>query len=292
VTAHEISVFAPAKINVFLHVGDKRADGYHDLCSLALFADVGDVVSAAPAETLSLTSKGPFALALAGEGDDNLVLRAAVALQDWARAADRKVDGARLTLEKNLPIASGIGGGSSDAAASLKLLNDLWRLHAPSADLARIGATLGADVPVCLAARATLMEGVGERLTPWPQLPPLPAILVNPRVSVMTADVFGELQSRSGSTVPSRAEMRSPRDVAAWLAQTRNDLQEPASGIAPIILDVLAELSATDGCLLARMSGSGATCFALYETQAQAGAAARAVQQHKSHWWVSATTLR
>lgn len=290
--AHEISAFAPAKINLFLHVGDKRADGYHDLCSLAVFAAVGDTITAALAEQLTLTNTGPFAGALQGENDDNLVMRAAIALQDWARAADRKVDGARLTLTKNLPLASGIGGGSSDAAATLKLLNDLWHLRAGSDDLASLGVTLGADVPVCLEAHAALMQGVGEKLTRWPNLPPIPAVLVNPRVAVMTGDVFGELRARTGTAAPGKPDTTSPRRMAMWLAQTRNDLQEPATRIAPIIVDALNMISATENCLLARMSGSGATCFGLYETEAEAAAAAKAVQARQPHWWVAATTLR
>jgi 4-diphosphocytidyl-2-C-methyl-D-erythritol kinase len=288
----QISLFAPAKINLFLHVGDKRADGYHNICSVAAFANVGDTVSAALAEKLSIANSGPFARALDGDDDDNLVMRAAVALQDWARANSGKADGARLTLAKNLPIASGIGGGSSDAAATLKLLNQLWHLRASDGDLAKIGATLGADVPVCLAPHATLMQGVGEKLSPWP-IPALPAVLVNPRVSVMTVDVFGELSQRSGSTPPEQhPDLRSPREAADWLNARRNDLEAPASAIAPVIVDALKELSATSGCLLSRMSGSGATCFGLYETQAEAAAAARALQEQSPHWWIAATELR
>ena len=289
--AHEHTRFAPAKVNLFLHVGDKRADGYHDICSLAAFADVGDTVSAVLAEKLSIANSGPFARALDGDDDDNLVMRAAVALQDWARANSGKADGARLTLVKNLPIASGIGGGSTDAAATLKLLSRLWHLRASDGDLAKIGAALGADVPVCLAAHATLMQGVGEKLSPWP-LPPLPAVLLNPRVSVRTADVFGDLTRRSGNTPPEHANLRSPREVADWLSAHRNDLEAPASLIAPVIIDALTELSATDGCLLARMSGSGATCFGLYETKAEAVAAARALQEQSPHWWMAVTELR
>jgi 4-diphosphocytidyl-2-C-methyl-D-erythritol kinase len=289
--AREHSLFAPAKINLFLHVGDKRADGYHNLCSLAAFADVGDTINAVPADKISLTNSGPFARALEGDDDDNLVTRAAIALQDWARTNGRRVDGARLALQKNLPIASGIGGGSSDAAATLKLLNDLWHIRATEQELLGIAAKLGADVPVCLAAKASLMEGIGEKLAPWP-LPTLPAILVNPRVSVMTADVFGELKQRSGASPPVRQDCRSPRETANWLASVRNDLQDPACSIAPSIIDALREVSATQGCLLARMSGSGATCFGLYETKAEASAAAGRVQAQQPHWWIAATELR
>jgi 4-diphosphocytidyl-2-C-methyl-D-erythritol kinase len=288
----QTTVFAPAKINLFLHVGDKRADGYHNICSLAAFADVGDVIGAAPSDTLTLTTTGAFAGALAGDDDDNLVLRAARTLQDWAKAADRRADGARLTLQKDLPVASGIGGGSTDAAATLKLLNGLWQLHAGAGDLARIGANLGADVPVCLLAGAALMEGIGDRLTPLADLPRLPAILVNPRISVMTADVFRALDRRTGVAAPQRATGRSPREFAAWLKASRNDLQEPASGIAPTILNAITEISATNGCLLARMSGSGATCFGLYETNVDAAAAASSVRARQPHWWVSSTELR
>ena len=287
--AHTTSVFAPAKINLFLHVGDRRADGYHNICSLAAFADVGDTVSAAPAEKLSLTNTGPFARTLDGDDDDNLVMQAAVALQDWGRAAGRRVDGARLTLQKNLPIASGIGGGSSDAAATLKLLNELWHLH--SDELAQIGRTLGADVPVCLPARASLMEGTGERLTPC-SIPKLPAVLLNPRVSVMTADVFRELETRTGHATIVPPTFETPRAFAAWLAKQRNDLQEPAIHIAPTIIDALSELTATPNCLLTRMSGSGATCFGLYATKAEATAAAQAIQVRYPHWWIVATELQ
>lgn len=286
---HATSIFAPAKVNLFLHVGDKRADGYHDICSLAAFADIGDAISAMPAEKLSLTNVGPFARALDGDDDDNLVMRAAVALQDWGRARGHRVDGARLTLEKNLPIASGIGGGSSDAAATLKLLNDVWRLR--SDELATIGAALGADVPVCLAAKATLMQGVGERLTPC-AIPVLPAVLVNPRVSVMTADVFGALKSRSGAAPLAPPPGGSAKTFITWLSNSSNDLQEPANRIAPTVNDVLTEIAATPGCLLSRMSGSGATCFGLYATVDAAAEAARILQERRVHWWIAATQLR
>ncbi|MBI1213927.1 MAG: 4-(cytidine 5'-diphospho)-2-C-methyl-D-erythritol kinase [Alphaproteobacteria bacterium] len=284
-----LSVFAPAKINLFLHVGDRRADGYHDISSLAAFADVGDTVSATLTEELSLTNVGPFARALDDDCGDNLVMRAAIVLQDWARAAGRRVDGARLTLQKNLPVASGIGGGSSDAAATLKLLNDLWHLHAD--DLTSIGKSLGADVPVCLAAAASFMQGVGERLAPCP-IPSLPAVLVNPRVSLMTAEVFQELKARSGAGSSSPPNFDSLENVVAWLAQLKNDLEEPAGRIAPVVLDTLSELAATPNCLLSRMSGSGATCFGLYATKAEAAGAARTLQERRAHWWIAATELR
>ncbi len=286
-----VPVFAPAKINLFLHVGAKRADGYHDICSLAAFADVGDRVEGERAGDLSLTISGPFAASLSA-GEDNLVMRAARALQAWARANGRQTDGARLRLEKNLPSASGIGGGSSDAAAALKLLDRVWRLNMSDTDLASVGTTLGADVPVCLIGRGALMEGIGDRLTLWPTLPKFPVVLVNPGVSVLTADVFRTLETRNGADAPALVEFKSPGEVAAWLGIRRNDLEAPARRIAPLIGEVLAEISATPSCLVARMSGSGATCFGIFESDDAASAAAGALSSHHPHWWVVPSTLR
>ena len=287
---YQTTVFAPAKINLFLHVGAKRTDGYHDICSLAAFADVGDRLDAIAAAELSLAISGPFATGLAN-GDDNLVMRAGHVLQAWARGNGQLPGGARLMLEKNLPIASGIGGGSSDAAATLKRLNHLWRLNASNADLMGVAETLGADVPVCLHNTSTLMEGLGERLTPWPKLPPLLAVLVNPGVALMTAHVFATLDKRSGAYAPAPTTFASPRDLAAWLRSRANDLEAPARHLAPIIDDVLAEISATQGCLLARMSGSGATCFGLYESEGAASDAASALASRRPTWWIEATAL-
>jgi len=286
-----VSVFAPAKINLFLHVGGQRADGYHDICSLAAFAGIGDRLEGKLAGGLALAISGRLGEGLSN-GEDNLVVRAARALQAWARGNALQIDGAQLHLEKNLPLASGIGGGSSDAAATLMLLNALWRLNANHADLQGIGATLGADVPVCLRATATLMEGVGERLTPWPTLPHLPVLLANPGASVMTAGVFRALEERSGTDAPPLVEFRSPAEVASWLASRCNDLEAPARCVAPVIGGVLAEISATPGCLIARMSGSGATCFGIYETDSAASTAAAKLSLHHRDWWVVASTLR
>jgi 4-diphosphocytidyl-2-C-methyl-D-erythritol kinase len=282
-----LSAFAPAKINLFLHVGDKRADGYHEICSLAAFADVGDRVDGTPAAALSLALAGPFAQALAGEGEDNLVLRAARAFRRWAHDRGRRVDGARLTLHKALPVASGIGGGSSDAAATLKLLNALWYLSASDADLVPVAAMLGADVPVCLRAEATLMRGIGERLTPWPGLASLPVLLVNPQVAVKTADVFRALGERSGVEEP-------PHGDPNWFLSPacRNDLEAPAIRMAPVIADVLSALRASAGCRLARMSGSGATCFGVFGNREQAIAAAQGIGTRSPNWWLVPATLR
>jgi 4-diphosphocytidyl-2-C-methyl-D-erythritol kinase len=276
---------APAKINLYLHVTGRRADGYHLLDSLVTFAEVGDLLHAEPADSLSLRVDGPFAPALAGE-PDNLVLRAARAL-----AAEAGVTaGARLVLEKRLPVASGIGGGSADAAATLRVLCRLWRLTPPAAALARLATTLGADVPVCLAGRTARMGGIGERLESAPPLPGCGVVLVNPGIAVETAEVFRARQgawSESATLLPAWDDAAA---MAADLAQLRNDLEPAAVTLRPVIGDVLADLAATPGCLLARMSGSGATCFALYADSAAARLAAGRIE--RPEWWSWAGGLR
>ncbi len=271
---------APAKINLFLLVTGRRPDGYHLLDSLAVFADVADVLHAAPAETLSLELAGPFAGAL-GAVSDNLVLRAARALAAAGGVAPR----AHLVLEKNLPVAAGIGGGSADAAAALRALARLWGL---AADLPALAAGLGADVPVCLLGRAARMAGSGEVLSPAPALPRCGIVLLNPGLALATAEVFA---ARTGAfSAPARLPASWP-DVAAMAAdleRLRNDLEPAAITLCPAVATALATLRAS-GCLLARMSGSGATCFGLFPTQAAASAAARAVS--RPGWWARAGRL-
>ncbi len=260
---------APAKINLYLHVLGRRPDGYHVLDSLVVFAGAADRLFAATAEQLSLKVTGPFAGALAGEGD-NLVLRAARALGVTAR----------LTLEKHLPVASGIGGGSADAAATLRLLG---ALRGNRTELDALALSLGADVPVCLDAAPRRMGGVGELLEPAPALPPFGLALVNPGVAVATADVF---RARLGGfSAPANLPEAWPNAaaMAADLAALRNDLEPPAIALCPPIAEVLAALRAARGCLLARMSGSGATCFALFDTPALAATAARDCA--RDAWW-------
>ncbi len=269
--------FAPAKINLHLHVVGRRDDGYHLLDSLVVFAGVGDWLSLSPAAELSLTVGGPFAAGLTAEAD-NLVLRAARRLAERAGVSP---DGA-LLLEKNLPVASGIGGGSTDAAAALRLLCRNW---AVAPELGALARGLGADVPVCLAARPALMSGTGEVLAPAPRLPAAGLVLVNPGVAVSTPAVF---RARAGGfSAPARfpdAGWETAEDLADSLAATRNDLEQPARALAPVIGDVLAALAAAPGCLLARMSGSGATCFGLFASAAAAQVAAEAVR--RNGWWV------
>ena len=277
---------APAKINLHLHVTGRRADGYHLLDSLVVFGPVGDRVAAAPtAAGLDLTLEGPEAGALAAE-PDNLVLRAARAL---AQEAGITAPAAALRLAKHLPVASGIGGGSADAAAALRALDRLWGTGLGVDRLARIAATLGADVPVCVASRPAVMQGIGEILRPAPPLPAFALLLVNPRLPVPTPAVFkARAASGAGFTPPAalpEAGWRDAADLARTLAALGNDLEAPAIALCPPIAEVLAAIRAQPGCLLARMSGSGATCFGLFAATAPARTAAAALPKA---WWRAA----
>lgn len=280
-----VTEHARAKVNLYLHVIGRRDDGLHRLDSLVAFAAVGDLLHAAPAEDLSLSLSGPFASALEIEAD-NLVLRAARAL-----AAEVGLPAqAHLTLDKHLPVASGIGGGSADAAATLRALGRLWNRAADPAALARIALALGADVPVCLTSRPRQMGGIGERLEPAPDLPDCGVVLVNPGVALATASVF---RARSGA-FSSQARLPARWDDAAAMAadlrELRNDLEAPARNLCPAIDIVLSALAAQPGCLLARMSGSGASCFGLFATpQLAAETAPRLV---RNGWWVSGGGLQ
>lgn len=279
--------FAPAKLNLYLHVGDKRADGYHELASLVVFADTGDDVEVRAAKRLALTLEGPFAEALASE-PDNLVLKAARELDVWAEERGHRVAPVEIVLRKNLPIASGIGGGSSDAAATLLLLAAHWSLPIAFGELEAIARKLGADVPVCLRSRPTLVQGMGELLTTVPDLPPFSLVLVNPCVEVPTRRVFEALTVRSGAVAPNLPAFTSVRDLAMLLDRTTNDLAAPAKTIAPVVMHAESALVTTEGCLIARMSGSGATCFGIYETRAAAEAAARTIAARHPEWWIRA----
>ena len=274
---------APAKVNLSLAVTGKRADGYHLLDSLVVFGPAADVLHASGAADLSLTMEGPFAAGLAAE-PDNLVLRAARALADWAGRPAR----AALVLEKHLPVASGIGGGSADAAAALRVLGRLWQLRPDADALAALALRLGADVPVCLGSRPSHMTGVGEGVAPLPRLPPCGLLLANPGVAVSTAEVFRACRPGASAVPPLPPSWPDAAALAATLAGRPNDLQEAACGVAPGIRAVLAALAAQPGCLLARMSGSGATCFGLFADPAQAVAAARGLP---AAWWRSAGPL-
>ena len=277
--------FAPAKINLFLHVGAPSADGYHPLCSLMAFADVGDRVVLHEADVLSVRVHGPFSRMLAGEGD-NLVLRAARALLARARGPQPLVG---LSLEKLLPVAAGLGGGSSDAGAALRLLRTALGVQVDDVELEAIAASLGADGAACLWGRPVLAQGRGEQLSPAPVLPPIEAVLVNPRVEVSTPavyrafDALGDFGDVTPPPMPDAFE--SVEEMAAWLGFMRNDLQASAIALAPAIGDVLALLADERETLLARVSGSGATCFAICASDIEADALAERVAGLRPDWW-------
>jgi len=268
--------FAPAKVNLYLHVTGKRADGYHLLDSLIVFAGAGDYVEAQGAGELSLTITGPMGHTLEAD-DGNLVLKAARAL---AKAGNVPAYAA-LTLEKNLPVASGIGGGSADAAAALRVLSKLWNLKIP---LEPIALSLGADVPVCLARKTRRMSGIGDILANGPAMPDMGLVLINPGIPVPTKEVFAARRGPFSPVVNPPVAWRETRFLVSDIADHKNDLQAPAIARVPEIAAVLETLRDDKKCLLARMSGSGATCFGLYENPAAAAMAAHTIRH--PNWWV------
>lgn len=278
--------FAPAKINLFLHVGAPDADGYHPLCSLMAFADIGDRLTVQAADVPGFEVHGPFAAELAGEGD-NLVLRAARALMAKARGPQAPL---MLTLDKRLPVASGLGGGSSDAGAALRLLREALGLRVDDQELEAIAASLGADGAACLWGRPVLAEGRGERLSAAPGLPVVEAVLVNPRVPVSTAGVYRRFDADGAfgdvEPPPLPDAFESVEELAAWLSLMRNDLEAPAIAVAPEVGDVLALLAEEPETLLARVSGSGGTCFALCAGDLEADGLAARVSALQPDWWV------
>jgi 4-diphosphocytidyl-2-C-methyl-D-erythritol kinase len=289
---------APAKVNLTLRVLGRRPDGYHELESLVVFAAVGDALTFAPGPALALEVRGPTAIA-AGDLAENLVLKAARALAE--RTEGLKVG--RFALSKRLPVAAGLGGGSTDAAAALRLLARHNRMPLDDPRLMAAARATGADVPVCLDPRPRMMRGIGELLSPALRLPALPALLINPRVSVATRDVFAALNAgpigqqlaaalveaewggEGAAPVPSRDE------VIAFVARHGNDLEAPAIALHPAIAQALAALRALAGCRLARMSGSGASCFGLFDSGRAADAAARALRVAQPRWWIRPTVL-
>ena len=276
-----IEVFAPAKINLALHVTGQRADGYHLLDSLVAFAPVGDVLQLRPAAGLSLTLAGPESAGLT-PGPDNLALRGAALV-----AAGQ---GAAIHLAKHLPVASGIGGGSADAAAAVRGMLALRGTEAP-AGLGQDLLALGADLPMCRMNAPLRARGIGEVLEPL-SLPPLPALLVNPRLPVATPAIFRALACRSNPPLPEALPVfAGPEPLIDWLAGQRNDLQPAACAVEPAILAVLDALRQLPGCRLARMSGSGATCFGLFDTEAEAGQAAQLLRAARSGWWIAPAVL-
>ena len=280
-----IEVEAAAKINLYLQVVGRRANGYHELDSLIAFTDVFDTLTLAPADELSLEIAGTFAPRLPAS-EDNLVLRAARALGK-ATGVDPL---ARITLSKELPVAAGLGSGSADAAAALRGLAQLWGVDPTSVDLKEVGLGLGTDIPACLVSDTVHVGGVGEILQPGPELPDAGIVLVNPGVTLATPSVF---QARRGGFSPKMPMMKPPQsftDFIQELEDRSNDLTEPALRLAPVIREVLAALEGATGCRLARLSGSGATCFGLFNNPSAAAEAAATLDIEG--WWVRATQFR
>lgn len=268
--------FAPAKVNLALHVTGQGADGYHQLDSLVMFADVGDRVQVEPADTLGLSVTGPMSAGVPTD-ETNLVLKAAKWLHPTGRA--------HLTLQKFLPAAAGIGGGSSDAAAALRILSEFWGRPIPHGS-----QILGADVPVCLAPTAQRMSGIGEETVPVKGICSIPAVLVNPNIPVSTPDVFAALTNKTNAPLPSDLPiLRRPQVAIEWVEQQRNDLQPAAINVVPEISNVLDALERA-GAGVARMSGSGATCFGLFASQDAADCAAAELSLN-ANWWVQPTLL-
>jgi 4-diphosphocytidyl-2-C-methyl-D-erythritol kinase len=282
---------APAKVNLTLRILGKRADGYHDLESLVVFAGLADQVRLTLDAPLGLDVEGPTAAA-AGQVADNLVLRA-------ARELVGRTDGLRLgrfTLIKHIPVAAGLGGGSSDAAAALRLVMRVNGIARDNRNVMEAARATGADVPVCLDPRPRIMRGIGDVLSAPIDLPPLPAVLVNPGVPVPTRDVFGKLGLAPGETRGAATEIQPDRlksraALLAYLEAQPNDLEAPAIAIQPVIVEVLAALTRRPDCLLSRMSGSGATCFGLFASDAAATAAAQALASSHPKWWVAPTAF-
>lgn len=271
-----VEAFAPAKINLTLHVTGRRNDGYHLLDSLVMFASVGDHLRVTPAPQTTLRVTGPFSQGVPKD-DGNLVMRAAGLMKESAK----------IELEKHLPSAAGIGGGSSDAGAILRILRGMTGKPVPDN-----GVSLGADVPVCMLARAARMQGIGERVTPLDHLPTLDAVLVNPMVAVPTGPVFKILETPDNPPMPDVIpENLDASRFARWLSDMRNDLQAPAIAVEPTITTALDAIETTPDCLLTRMSGSGATCFGLYPDGETAKEAALRLSSDYPDWWVLPTRL-
>lgn len=284
---------APAKINLFLHVGPVEADGYHPLCSLVAFADVGDILTLLPEGPPGLTVTGPFAVALAGEPattTDNLVQRALAGL---TAATGLETSGLSLTLNKRLPVAAGLGGGSADAGAALRLARRYLDPDLSDEVLERVARMVGADGPMCMRSETAWAEGRGEILTPEPRLPPLHAVLVNPGVPSPTGAVYGAYDRLGAGSVdrPADPASRDAGAVIGWLAEQRNDLEAPALLNTPAIGTALDAVRGEGQARLVRMSGSGATVFGLYEDAAAAARAADALAGAHPDWWVRPTRL-
>ena len=277
---------APAKINLYLHVTGRRPDGYHELDSWVVFSSIGDTVEVRRADQLSLTVDGPFADEIPAT-DDNLACRAARGLAD----ALGKSANVAIRLTKVLPVASGVGGGSADAAAVLRSLLRLWDVNPEPALLATVAQRIGADVPACVRSRSCFMGGIGERLEPAPSVAGYPMVLANPGVAVPTAPVFKAREGRFSAQDRPSAEPSGPAALADLLMSRKNDLSAPACRLFPAVAEVESALRDLPGCLLARMSGSGGTCFGIFDAAGSADAGARTLRDRHPQWWATAGHL-
>lgn len=280
---------APAKVNLALHVVGRRSDGYHELHSLVVFAGVADELLLLGTSTDRLTVTGPFAAA-AGSGDANLVNRAVTAFRShWPGQVPDTLD---LQLRKNLPVAAGLGGGSADAAAALRLLAAMCPAPPSDGELEELALTLGADVPACLDTRPSIVSGIGETVTRLKTFPECHLVLVNPLVPVVTADVFRRLEQRSNPPMPPLpAPLTRPAQLGLWLTETRNDMETAAIGLVPQIGDAIATMAGIDGCMLARMSGSGGTVFGVFGSGARAHQVAHDLRELWPAYWVAAAPV-
>jgi len=280
---------APAKVNLSLHVTGRRADGYHNLESLMVFADVSDELEAVRAKGDSLTVIGPFSTGL-GAGSTNLVMKAVAAFR--AKWPEHVPFGLAVTLKKNLPVAAGLGGGSADAAAALRLMDGLGDQPVPQDELLALALSLGADVPACLVSRPCEVRGIGEIVQPLVDFPLCHIVLVNPLIPVATADIFRRMQSRDNPSMPELPDpLTLPVQLGIWLAETRNDLEPAAISLVGEIGELIERMALTQGCMLARMSGSGATVFGLFGSSAQAHQAAHDLRAFRPDYWVAAAPL-
>ena len=280
---------ARAKVNLALHVTGRREDGYHLLDSLVVFPKIGDRLSALPDKRHSLKLTGAFAAELCNETGTNLVTRAVDTIE---KVVGKPLPPLALTLEKNLPLASGIGGGSADAAATLRLAMKVLKLNLPEWQLHDLALSLGADVPVCLVQQSVRMQGIGDRLSNLPPLPEFGLILVNPKITVSTPVIFNSLKNRKNPALPPIPnQFGSIGAFVKYLNATRNDLQAAAETLCPAISHVLQTIAGNPQCLLARMSGSGATCFGICESGLESAIAAQ-IKTGNPHWWVACSKVR
>jgi 4-diphosphocytidyl-2-C-methyl-D-erythritol kinase len=288
--AQHISISAPAKINLYLHVIGLRQNGYHALDSLVSFAGIHDTIHLTPAADLNLVITGPYKNDLESE-NNNLVIKAAIALREKTGVNS----GANIVLEKNLPVASGIGGGSADCAAALKGLVNLWKIDINISDLTQLSLQLGSDIPVCLHGKTAFMSGRGEVIKNAPTLPSCWVVLVNPGVSLSTPEVFKARQKilKKNYSQPGQffVTPTTTSKLANLLKKRSNDLTEAAISLQPVINEALIALQVTDGVLLTRMSGSGATCFGIYDDSFSAKLAAKKISFNYPNWWVCPTPI-